>query len=675
VAVKVSVVVPVYNPGPHIDDCIASLVGQSLPASEYEAIFVDDGSTDGTGERLDALAAEHPNVRAIHIPNSGWPGRPRNVGVDAARGEYVYFVDNDDWIGDEALERLYATAVRTGADVVVGKVVGQRRQVPRELFRRNRDDATLERDPLLTLLSPHKLFRRAFLDEHGLRFPEGRRRLEDHVFVLPAYFLAERIAVLSDYPCYHWVRRDDRTNASTQRADSGYFDNLREVLDIVEAHTEPGAFRDRLLSHWYRSKMLNRVGGGRFRAYPDDYRAELFDEIRALAAERFGPGVERRLSAILRIRAALLRAGRFDGLLAFAEVETGWRARLDVRSAAWDGGVLCVRVAATIEDAEGRALTFRREDGRLRLALPAAMPGAEDVTPAARDVEDEVPRSALRAFVRDRAGGEEFLLPLESRIDLREDGDGTTVHLEGVVRLDPHTAAAGGPLRAGVWDAYALVASCGLSVTARMAAPGGAMAPPAVVGDPARVVIPYRTVADNLSVDVGEATTSLFAAARPPGEGAASASFDGAGIDVALDVPVAMAATDVAGGAQLLLAAADDGAARVAAPARLVAAAGGARLESRVGFAAAPAADRVAPGTWDLSAALGARPAALGLSLEVGDDGSAAIRRTRRRPVREAPASAYVATPAARLRRLARGMPPLRAAVRGLRRARRRIRG
>ncbi|MDQ3691709.1 MAG: glycosyltransferase, partial [Chloroflexota bacterium] len=72
--VKVSVIVPVYNPGAYIDDCIASILRQSLPDDEYEAIFVDDGSTDGTGERLDALAAEHANITAIHIPNSGWPG-------------------------------------------------------------------------------------------------------------------------------------------------------------------------------------------------------------------------------------------------------------------------------------------------------------------------------------------------------------------------------------------------------------------------------------------------------------------------------------------------------------------------------------------------------------------------------------------------------------------------
>ena len=64
---KVSVIVPVYNPGADIDDCIASLLGQSLPPSEYEVIFVNDGSTDGTPARLDALATAQPHVRVEHI--------------------------------------------------------------------------------------------------------------------------------------------------------------------------------------------------------------------------------------------------------------------------------------------------------------------------------------------------------------------------------------------------------------------------------------------------------------------------------------------------------------------------------------------------------------------------------------------------------------------------------
>jgi glycosyltransferase involved in cell wall biosynthesis len=193
--IKVSVIVPVFNPGADIDGLIDSLLGQTMSADEREFVFVDDGSTDGTGERLDALAAAHADARVIHIPNSGWPGRPRNVGLDIAQGEFVFFADNDDWLDRDALERLYAAATTHRADIVVGKVVGHGRPVPR-MFTKDRHGLDARTAPL-GLLTPHKLFRRALLEQHGIRFPKGRRRLEDHLFVVPAYFAAERISVLS----------------------------------------------------------------------------------------------------------------------------------------------------------------------------------------------------------------------------------------------------------------------------------------------------------------------------------------------------------------------------------------------------------------------------------------------------------------------------------------------
>jgi glycosyltransferase involved in cell wall biosynthesis len=194
-AAKVSLIVPVFDPGPDIDELIASLLGQTLPPSELELVFVDDGSTDGTPARLDELAARHRHVRVQHIPNSGWPGKPRNLGLDMATGDYVFFADNDDWLERDALERLHATAVQDRADIVLGKVVGHGKPVPLRIFEATRHAIAFDSDLLLGMLTPAKLFRRRLLDERGLRFPEGRRRLEDHVFVLGAYFAAERISV------------------------------------------------------------------------------------------------------------------------------------------------------------------------------------------------------------------------------------------------------------------------------------------------------------------------------------------------------------------------------------------------------------------------------------------------------------------------------------------------
>src|SRR5690348_13293955 len=103
---RVTVVVPTFDSGPRLAALVASLDEQSLSTDDFEVVLVDDGSSDGTEALVDAIAAARPNVRAEHVPASGWPGRPRNVGLDAARGEYVYFVDHDDRLGVEALERL-----------------------------------------------------------------------------------------------------------------------------------------------------------------------------------------------------------------------------------------------------------------------------------------------------------------------------------------------------------------------------------------------------------------------------------------------------------------------------------------------------------------------------------------------------------------------------------------
>ncbi|MDP9397740.1 MAG: glycosyltransferase [Actinomycetota bacterium] len=198
----VSVVIPVYNTGPYyLAPCLDSVLAQDLPPDELEVVAVDDGSTDGSGELLDTYAARHPKLRVLHQENSGWPGRPRNVGVAESRGTFVYFVDADDYLAPQALRRMWEFAIEHASDVLVPRVLGvEGRGFSHEPWRTTQVDADLTR-AFLTL-APMKMFRRSFLDRQGLRFPEGKVRLEDGIFLAEAYLTAARVSILGGYDFY-----------------------------------------------------------------------------------------------------------------------------------------------------------------------------------------------------------------------------------------------------------------------------------------------------------------------------------------------------------------------------------------------------------------------------------------------------------------------------------------
>ena len=455
---KVSVIVPVFNPGERIDPLLDSLLGQSLPAAEHELIFVDDGSTDGTGERLAALAAEHDNVRTIRIENSGWPGRPRNVGLDAARGEFVYFVDHDDYLGTAALERLHATAIADEADIVIGKVVGHHKAVPRSLFRENVHELGLRAAPF-NLLTPHKLFRRALLDEHGIRFPEGKRRLEDHMFVVPAYFAARNMAILADYACYHWVRWDSDENASYAAPDPAeYFDDVRGVLDVVDAHTEPGEFRDSLYGRWYRGKLLGRLGRNAFLGRDEEHRRGVLAAVRELIEERFPERLDAELAPAVRLRAALARRDDYDGLVALAEYGRDLRSIARVRRVRGDGTWMTLQVECWLRERGGEALRVRRRGGRRLLVLPDEVAGP--VADAELDVTDALEDARAQLLLKPEGEETDWIVPVEATVNVPEGAEDEPVRVTATVegRIAP-TIAAGGtaPLVPGDYDLRAVV--------------------------------------------------------------------------------------------------------------------------------------------------------------------------------------------------------------------------
>ncbi|MFF9327577.1 glycosyltransferase family 2 protein [Streptomyces sp. NPDC014776] len=323
----VSVVIPVYNALPYLRQTLASVAGQTIGTDALEVVAVDDGSTDGSGEVLDAWAEEQAfRVTVVHQEASGGPSRPRNVGLDHASGRYVFFLDGDDCLGPEALERLVALAEKNGADTVLAKFVGVGRAIRpevRQVFARTVDRA----DPAAVYYSlmPFKLFRRSVIEEHRIRFPEHMRISEDQHFVARAYLHSKVISILADYDCYYLVGRGDKGNITHGGLDyPTMVAQAAEMVDLVKSLTEPGTLRDRLVTRHVKAELLRRFD----RRYLDADEAGR-KELAALAApyarEWVTPGVRAELDVAERLRAHCLAEGLLDELARVVEWDLAGR--------------------------------------------------------------------------------------------------------------------------------------------------------------------------------------------------------------------------------------------------------------------------------------------------------------------------------------------------------------
>ena len=439
--VRVTVVSTTHNPGPAFDDLVRSYEQQTLSTDQFEVLFCDDGSDEATQQRLTDLERTHPNFRAIRLPHSGWPGGPRNAGVREARGRYVYFCDDDDRLHPEALQRLCDFADEHGSDVVVGMMVGVGRWLNMGTFRRTIPHAKLGVDPLLDFMTPHKLFRTDFIRSHGIEYPVGKVRLEDHQFVIQAYLEASTISIYSDRPVYYWVVRKDRKSISSSRIDPAtYYRDLEQVLAIVERRTNPSPFRHTLLAHWYRGKVLGRLGGERVAGYPPEHFDNLLAQARPLVGRWFPPEVDEFLPYPFRLRSALLRADDREGLIAYAAIEGGLKCLAFASEIEWTAdGQLRVVLTTSVRTADNVPLRFEEtvHDGTTRQVWrpPVAVSPdvlTDEVLDAAKDIEGD----SIQFFVRDLV--DQAIYPLSDQLPV--------TGAEFV--LDPRTALGGLPLRA-----------------------------------------------------------------------------------------------------------------------------------------------------------------------------------------------------------------------------------
>jgi CDP-glycerol glycerophosphotransferase len=321
---RVSVVVPIYNVGEYLVPCLDAVEQQTLDG--LEVILVDDGSSDGSEQVADAYAQRNPGWQVLHVPNGGL-GRARNLGSDLATGEFLAFLDSDDVVPRDAYDLLYHVLNETGSDLVSGGVLrydGAHASVSRlhaRALKRTQMRTHVRRTPelLYDTTAWNKLYRRSFLAEHGLRFPEGVY-YEDIPLTTPAHFLARSVDVLVD-PVYWWRERQTANLSITQRRaeTKNLEDRLAAVTSVDDfltgrGETEGKRHHDTKVLRLDIPIFLDVLHEG------DDTFRRRFIELAGAYLARVDPDLLRPLPPVRRLAYHLIQRGLLDELLQALEI-------------------------------------------------------------------------------------------------------------------------------------------------------------------------------------------------------------------------------------------------------------------------------------------------------------------------------------------------------------------
>ena len=239
--VKVSVVVPVYNVKIYLDECINSILSQTL--DNLDIILVDDGSTDGSGVLCDSYAEKYDSVRVIHKENGGL-GSARNVGLDAAVGKYVYFLDSDDLIKSETLHKLYSYAEKDSLDVILFSAESFADEpgieFNPEAYKRSKivDTVSTGKDLFIKLVDageyyasiPMRFYRTEYLQKKAYRFPEHIIH-EDEIFAYWSLIQAKTAMCISDaFYCRRYREGSIMTSKRAYNSCEGYIYTWKQMM-------------------------------------------------------------------------------------------------------------------------------------------------------------------------------------------------------------------------------------------------------------------------------------------------------------------------------------------------------------------------------------------------------------------------------------------------------------
>lgn len=239
---KVSIIVPVYNTYEKIETCLESLVNQTL--DDIEILLINDGSTDNSQDIIDKYVSICSGKVKGFLKENGGLSDARNYGIDKASGEYLAFVDSDDYVDIDCFEMMYDKAKQSDADVVSSPITysyedhESKKYYNKRRFGKNvREDGYILRKS--NSMAWNKLFRTAFWKKNGFKFPI--QWYEDSALIYNVMLAANKVSCVN-IPFYHYIR--DRDGSIVNTVDERIFDIFKSTDSIISYFKEAGAFEE-----------------------------------------------------------------------------------------------------------------------------------------------------------------------------------------------------------------------------------------------------------------------------------------------------------------------------------------------------------------------------------------------------------------------------------------------
>ena len=255
---KISIIIPVYNTEEYLKKCIDSLIYQSL--EDIEIICVNDGSTDNSQEILENYSKKDARIKVLSQENKK-QGAARNKGMEIATGEYIGYVDSDDWVDFDYFEELYNAAKKQDLDIALATNVRIGNGKTKKRLKIEKEQVAFSLQEKLDLCNQfknecptNKIYRREFLLKNNIIWPEGVY-CEDKIYTLKAVFWANGIISVPDVN-YYYFRRPNSTVKSNKQSQIDKNIAKKEVIKFLKENS--ANIRDKEI--WATKKEFKMFG-------------------------------------------------------------------------------------------------------------------------------------------------------------------------------------------------------------------------------------------------------------------------------------------------------------------------------------------------------------------------------------------------------------------------------